>query len=176
MNVDELGAIHVISSAQIQEWRDICEECGIHDDSLYRICAIEYAEGVRMKMERNNITLFAFEEIPILLQYLYMSEDHKILIHNSIGVPLEIYVVTNSEGDIFFRCRNLNFPELEPMDYTKEVHPENLLRIICQLKKEPAAQYPQAFDNRWDEIRDITLTNLALNKPNYDRVKRQCGA
>lgn len=121
---------------------------------------------------RNNMTLFSFDDIPILLQYLYMSEEHKILIHNAINVPLEIFIVTDEKNNISFGCRNLNFPELPPMNYTDDAHPETLLRIISQLKKEKAVQFPQRFDNRWEEIKEITLTNLSLNKIYYERSVR----
>lgn len=118
------------------------------------------------------MTLFSFDDIPILLQYLYMSEEHKILIHNAINVPLEIFIVTDEKNNISFGCRNLNFPELPPMNYTDDAHPETLLRIISQLKKEKAVQFPQRFDNRWEEIKEITLTNLSLNKLYYERSVR----
>ena len=40
---------------------------------------------------RTKDTLFDFDKITILLQYLYMDESHKIIIHNAINVPLEFW-------------------------------------------------------------------------------------
>lgn len=121
----------------------------------------------------NVMKLFAFEEIPILLQYLYMSENHKILIHNCINVPLELYMVEDKEnGCVEIMSRNLNFPDLPPRRFSEECHPETLLSIIHRLKEDKAVEYPDRFSNRWEEISDITKMNLALNYENYERIKR----
>jgi len=99
------------------------------------------------------------EDITILLQYLYMDENHKIVIKNSIGVPLELYM----NDDFEIGCRNLNFPSVPPMDWRSESHPSNLIGIIYGLKKEPAKEFPERFKNRWEEIKTITLSNMTLN-------------
>ena len=113
---------------------------------------------------RTKDTLFDFDKIPILLQYLYMDESHKVIIHNAIDVPLELYMVEDSaDKSIHIMCRNLNFPDIKPMLYDSDCHPETLLRIISQLTKEPAAEYPDRFKNRWEEIETITRANLSLN-------------
>ena len=65
--------------------------------------------------------------------------------------------------DFEIRCRNLNFPDVPPMDWRSESHPSNLIGIIYELKKEPAKEFPERFKNRWEEIKTITLTNISLN-------------
>ena len=123
---------------------------------------------------RNVMKLFAFEEIPILLQYLYMSEEHKILIHNCINIPLELYMIEDkAEGNIEIMSKNLNFPDLPPMRFTEDCHPQTLLSIIYRLKKEAAVEYPERFSNRWEEISEITKMNLGLNFDNYNKLNNE---
>ncbi len=117
---------------------------------------------------RDTKTLFdTFEDIKTLCQYLYMSEDHEILIHNMINVPLKIYI----RDDLEIMCQNMNFPELEPM-HLGDATPSKLHDIVCCLKEEPALEFPDNFKNRWDEIENITLANLVLNKSAYDDIKK----
>lgn len=113
---------------------------------------------------RTKDTLFDFEKTTILLQYLYMDESHKILIHNAINVPLELYMIEGSDKSIHIMCKNLNFPDVPPMLYDSECHPETLLRIVNKLMEENAVEFPNRFKNRWEEIETMTRANLALNK------------
>lgn len=86
---------------------------------------------------RDTKTLFdTFEDIKTLCQYLYMSEDHEILIHNMINVPLRIYM----NDDLEIVCQNMNFPELEPM-HLSDATPSKLHDIVCCLKEEPALNF-----------------------------------
>ena len=107
---------------------------------------------------RNIDTLLEMENISILCQYLYMNENNYILIDNGIA-KIEIRMTENG----FFKAKNLNFPDLPDLNHTKDMTVPNMLAIINQLRGVPAIEYPDSFENRWEEIRQITLSNLSLN-------------
>lgn len=106
-------------------------------------------------------TLFELEEIPILLQYLYMSEDHYITVHNKV-TDLEIRMTE----DCSFLAKNLSFPEVPAIDYTETMTVMCMLAIIDQLKHAPAVEFTNKFKSRWEEIKAITIINVAQNKMN----------
>ena len=110
-----------------------------------------------LNTERNNTILIrGFDDIVILLRYLYMNENHKVVVDNSL-CRLEIGL----RPDLRFSVKNLNFPLLP--DSVRALELDEMLAIIDQLEEEPAQEYPDSFKNRWEEIKDITLNNLALN-------------
>jgi hypothetical protein len=106
-------------------------------------------------------TLFALEEIAILLQYLYMDADHRIVIDNRV-TKLELYMTE----ECYTLAKNLKFPTVPSLDYTENLNVPNMLGIIDQLKTVPAVEYPTCFTNRWEEIKMIVNTNVAQNKLN----------
>ena len=108
---------------------------------------------------RTNDVLIELEEIPILWQYLYMSEKHYITVDNGVA-KLEIRMRENCS----FRAKNLNFPDLPDLEYTDMMTIPNMLGIIDQLKNIPPIEYKDAFKSRWEEVRGITLMNVAENK------------
>ena len=110
---------------------------------------------------RNVDVLFDLEEIPILLQYLYMSYDHRITIDNRV-TKLELYMT----DECYTLAKNINLPSVPSLDYTEMMTVPNILGIIDQLKHSPAVEYPTYFANRWEEIKMITTTNVAQNKIN----------
>lgn len=112
-------------------------------------------------MRTNDVFINGFEDMKILMQYLYMSEDHSIVIHNSIGVPLEFSL----REDLTCMCKNLNYPEIDARLY--DLTPDKLYDIVQVLKEEPAKE--SSFENRWNEIKTVTLANVALNCDKYDR-------
>ena len=103
-------------------------------------------------------TLLELEEIPILWQYLYMSEDHYITVDNGI-TKLEIRMRENCS----FHAKNLNFPDLPDLEYTDMMVIPNMLGIIDQLKNVPPVEFKD-FKSRWEELRTITLANIVQNK------------
>lgn len=111
------------------------------------------------KTMRNKNTLFSFEEIPILLQYLYMDEANTVLVNNGL-CELQIRMDDNCR----FWYKNMNFPDHEA-SYDCEMTVDTLQRIIRYLKEAPPVQFPKHFKNRWAEISDIVSMNLALNLP-----------
>ena len=111
-------------------------------------------------MRTKDVLVDVFEDIKILCQYLYMSDTNKIKIRNSIGVPLELYM----DDNLRILCKNLNFPDVPPMDYSSEMHPDGLWSVIECLKEEPPEEIKNGrFDNRWEEIKNICRSNVALN-------------
>lgn len=108
---------------------------------------------------RNVDTLLDLEEIPILWQYLYMDEDHYITVDNGI-TKLEIRMRENCS----FHAKNLNFPDLPDLEYTDMMVIPNMLGIIDQLKNVPPIEFKKEFSSRWDEIKTITIANIAQNK------------
>ena len=110
---------------------------------------------------RTTETLFDMEEIPILYQYLYMDENHKIIVDNGL-TQLEIRM---NDG-CYFIAKNLKFPDVPEHSYTDMMTIPNMLGIIEQLKHVPAVEFPTCFTSRWEEIKTITNTNVAQNKMN----------
>lgn len=104
-------------------------------------------------------TLLELEDIPILWQYLYMSEDHYITVDNGL-TKLEIRMTDNC----YFKAKNLRFPELPDHNYTDMMTIPNMLGIIDQLKHSPPVEFKNEFKSRWEELKAITITNVAQNK------------
>lgn len=100
---------------------------------------------------RDRDMLFNFDEIKILWQYLYLSEEHSIKVENTLGIPLEFSM---DENGVVWK-KNLHFPEVPKTCECLEI--PIWLGIIEQLKN-------GRFKNRWDEIRTLTLTTVALNR------------
>ena len=110
-------------------------------------------------MRTKDILIEGFENIKILQQYLYMSEEHTILIHNCIGVPLRLRMDDNG----IYMCQNMNFPNVPETCWAEDMTINMTLDVIEVLKEEPAVEFPQRFENRWEEIKMLTQANLSLN-------------
>lgn len=110
---------------------------------------------------RTTDVLFDLEEIPILLQYLYMSEDHYVTVDNGI-TKLEIRMTDSC----YFKARNLRFPDLPDLNYTDMMTIPNIFGIIDQLKHSPPVEFKNEFKSRWEELKAITITNVTQNKMN----------
>lgn len=108
---------------------------------------------------RSKTVLFQLEEIPILLQYLYMHEDHNIVINNGLT---NLRIRLDDNLDVW--CQNLTFPQIPEMKWNENLCPEGCLDVIWMLRQVPATEFPERFANRWEEIKEITFANLALNK------------
>ena len=59
-------------------------------------------------------------------------------------------------------CINLSFPDLEETLFEQGLN--YWLAVIERLEDKPAIEFPNSFKNRWEEIKTITQTNLALNR------------
>lgn len=120
-------------------------------------------------MRTNDILLDGFENIKILQQYLYMSEEHFIEVENSIGVHLQIRMREN----LHYYCKNMNFPDLPDACWSDNMHPETMIAIIDQLQEQPAVEFPKRFKSRWEEIKCITYANVTQNRLKYVRTRRR---
>jgi hypothetical protein len=111
---------------------------------------------------RDVTTLLDLEDITILYQYLYMSEDHFITVDNSV-TKLEIRMRDNGS----FHAKNLRFPDLPDLEYTDMMVIPNMLGIIDQLKNVPPLEFKNEFKSRWEELRAVTLANVSQNKMRF---------
>lgn len=106
---------------------------------------------------RTKDGLEALEEVKILLEYLYMDENNKIVVSNGL-TKLEI----SMDEDFCIYARNLSFPELGTFPYPMVI--ENFAGCVEQLKDTPPNMEYAGFKSFWEEIKVTTLANLALNK------------
>ena len=90
-----------------------------------------------------------------------MCEDHYVTVDNGI-TKLEIRMTDGC----YFKAKNLRFPDLPDLNYTDMMTIPNMFGIIDQLKHVPAIEFPTCFSNRWEEIKTITIANVAQNKMN----------
>lgn len=109
---------------------------------------------------RTKDNLSAIGDAALLMQYLYLSPGHKIHFRNSINVPLTLTM----RDDMQVMCRNENFPELPLTNFTSDMTLPACISLIDVLKELPAEEFPERFPNRWEEIRELTLAALYLNR------------
>ena len=107
------------------------------------------------KMRDKNI-LKLLDDITILNKYLYMSDEHSIEYNNGL-TTLEIRM----DSDLNLWAVNKRFPELPPLYFTGEMTLGKTLSVIEFLKTQKS-KYAQ-IKNKWEEIKEITMANLALN-------------
>jgi hypothetical protein len=108
-------------------------------------------------MRTREVLVEGFEEVKILLQYLYMNEDNNIDISNGI-TKLRIKLAESLE----VLQMNLSFPHL---GYTcRDMRIEEWLACVEQLKEQPSDCGYGNFSNKWEEIKTITLMQIAWNK------------
>lgn len=108
-------------------------------------------------MRTKDILVNGFEDIKILLQYLYMNKNHIITVSNDI-VLLELSLTEN----MTLMCKNTAFPELPAAP--RDLVLEEMLGCVEQLKEMAAEEFPDNFPNRWEEIKTITKGTLATNR------------
>lgn len=116
-----------------------------------------YDREVYRKFRSKDILAHGFDEITILLRYLYMSEEHFVVVDNGL-CKLEIRMTPSMQ----LTAKNLNFPDVPAS--TRDIVLPELLGIIEQLEEAPAVEFPQRFQNRWEEIKTICADNLVNNR------------
>lgn len=109
---------------------------------------------------RTKDELFALNDISILLQYLYMNENHSVTFNNGL-TDLRIRMTK----DFGIRCTNLSFPDVPECDFSGQMTPAYVRGIVMVLRETGPVEFPDRFKNRWEEIKTITMGNLALNRP-----------
>lgn len=106
---------------------------------------------------RNKSLMFELTDINILLQYLYQNEDHEVRIRNPFT-----FLRYKMDYNLNILCFNETFPELG-WDYV-QVSVQDLLAIKRLLEESVEdIKSPETFKNKWEEIKQITLTNGMLN-------------
>lgn len=108
---------------------------------------------------RTKDELFMLGEVSTLLQYLFMSEKHNITFNNGL-TDLQIRMDENFN----ILCKNLQFPDIPESNFNEQMTTLYMLGVIQILQNTPPVEFKNAFANRWEEIKQITLTNLALNR------------
>lgn len=116
-------------------------------------------------MRRNDILIDKMEEIKILLQWFYMSENNKVEVKGKFANTL-VWMNESLE----FKAQNLMFEDLPEMDFTSTMTVPFMAGLIENLKKENAATFPNKFSSRWEEIKELALTNLW---PNAENIKKK---
>lgn len=107
-------------------------------------------------MRSNNVLLEVIDNMKTLYQFLYMSEKHSVTVNNHMA---NLELTMDDKGNIL--CRNMNFPEFSPTGYNDRMNLETIDAIVGQLEK----QSPEinSFGSKWEEIKAITASNVALN-------------
>ena len=120
-------------------------------------------------MRTNEILIDGFQDISTLQRYLYMSEKHYIEVENMLGVWLRIRLDEN----LHYYSQNMNYPDSPESCFDDFMSIKTLLSIIEQLKGNPATEFPDGFESRWEEIKAITSANMVQNKMKMDDMKRR---
>lgn len=107
---------------------------------------------------RSKYGLKRLQDIALLFQYLYIDAEHRIVFNNGLT---DLSLRMDEDYNIF--CSNLGFPDIAEICWNDNIHPANCLDIIYRLMEQPAADFPNAYENRWEEIKSITKINLSLN-------------
>lgn len=107
-------------------------------------------------MRDKKILIDTFEDIKILYQYLYMDEENTITI-KALFADMRIRMDDNGN----FKALNLLYTDNPELDYSSSMNIQNLYSIIEQLKKQKSKT--GFFNSRWEEIKTLTLENVALN-------------
>lgn len=97
------------------------------------------------------------QEYSIFMKYLYLDKEHTITYNNGIT---NLKLTMNDNLEVY--AENESFSNTTPLYYSSELTLSNVLRIINKLKQQKPEQY-NSFNNRWEEIKNITMTNLLLN-------------
>lgn len=107
---------------------------------------------------RTKNLLFCLEDLTTLTQYLYMNENHSITFNNGMAdIRLRMDERFNIMGI------NMNFEDLGETNWSEIMTVSKLLGLVDKLKETPPEKF-DFFKNRWEEIEEITLHNIGLNK------------
>lgn len=107
----------------------------------------------------------SLDEVNTLLKYLYLSEDHFVEFEDAMHIRFKLWM----KDDSTLVRKMLN--GFTDMEFTSDNFNHKLLMgIIAQLKKQPASEFPDNFENRWEELKEMTMANLALNEMHQLRM------
>ena len=108
---------------------------------------------------RTKDELFMLGEVSTLLQYLFMSKKHTITFNNGLT---DLQIKMDENFNIW--CKNLQFPDIPESNFNEQMTTLYMLGVIQILQNTPPVEFKNAFANRWEKIKQITLANLALNR------------
>lgn len=106
-------------------------------------------------MRTREVLVEGFEEVKTLMQYLYMNEEHKIKIPNGLTT---LCISMDENMEIINYDSHLGFKHKRPMELSE------WFSCVEQLKKQPSDCGYGDFKSKWEEIKTITLMQVALNK------------
>lgn len=102
-------------------------------------------------------TLKLMEEITILNQFLYMDENNYVEFKNGDFIRI---LKINENLDYIASIKNSS---LIPLKINSDMNMRILGDIIEQLKEQKPLMINTYFKSRWEEIKTVTLGNLANN-------------
>lgn len=108
----------------------------------------------------NEIFMDGFDNMMLLLRYLYMDPSNQIKLQDEFGHS----VILTMYDDGTIKAHNEAFDITT--DYTGNITVETCPDIRDQLLEQPPVTKHTAFKNRYDEIRFDVGTAVALNKQN----------
>ena len=106
---------------------------------------------------RNKDDLKLMEEITILNQFLYMDENNYVEFKNGDFIRL---LKMNENLDYIASIKNSS---LIPLKVNSDMNIRVLGDIIEQLKEQKPFMKNTNFKSRWEEIKNVTMGNLANN-------------
>ena len=109
---------------------------------------------------RERSVLKTMEDLKTILQYLYLDQSHTVTVENVIQVPFELSM--DDQGNLL--GRNLNFPELPKTDWNEALTVPNIRDMVSQLEEQDAVRFPDSYPNRWEEIKGIVSSQMAVNQ------------
>ena len=107
-------------------------------------------------MRNKDRLLYSFDNMKILFQYLYIDENHFVDVDNGLTI-LRIRMDENG----VFKAQNTKYPNVPEMVYNEQMYLDVVEVIIDQLEKQKSDL--SYFTTKWEEIKKITLSNVALN-------------
>lgn len=105
-------------------------------------------------MRTREVLVKGFEEVKTLMQYLYMNGEHQIKIPNGLTT---LCLSMDENMEIINYDSYLAFKHKRPMELAE------WFSCVEQLKQQPSDYEHGQFQNKWEEIKAITLMNVALN-------------
>lgn len=100
-----------------------------------------------------------FKNIATLNHYLYMDKDNYIDFFNGVAT---LRITLNDDYE--YQMTNLNFPNLEPTNFSQEMTIPVIKEIIKNLKEQKPEMKNTMLKNRWEEILTIVSMSKTLSK------------
>lgn len=131
-------------------WQGTCTSTNSNSD----IDEQENSSDVSMS-QKESVDIF--EDIKKLQQYLYIGNS--VTIKNAINVELEITM----DKSFNYWCKNMNFPQNPPMEFSSEMTIPVIIDIIDQLKETSPQMANTQLKSRWEEVKtEIAMYNTVL--------------